>query len=124
MGDGSIQFLHGALPRLGQQVRVPHGHLDGGVPNQFLNDLEGNASHREVAAVGVPQVVPADAALRAADARYPQRSQEWVLEIGPVRWTVGLCCQLTGRDGLNRSLQVTWACYDAQAFSLSPMMRS
>jgi hypothetical protein len=31
LGDGPIQFLHRALPRLGRQVRIPHGHLDGGL---------------------------------------------------------------------------------------------
>jgi hypothetical protein len=61
-------------------VRVPHGHFDGGVPHQLLNDLEGYAPHRKVATVGVPQVVPSDDALWTADACHAQRPQQRVLE--------------------------------------------
>jgi hypothetical protein len=100
LGDGPIQLLHRALPRLGRQVRVPHGHFDGGVPHQLLNDLEGHAPHREVAAVGVAQVVPANAALRAADARHAQRPPERVLghtsgEQPTIRPSLRAKCQTT-----------------------------
>jgi hypothetical protein len=63
MGDGHIQGLHRALPGFGGKVRIPQGHLDGGMPHQLLDDLEGHAPHRQVAAVGVAQVVPGDGAL-------------------------------------------------------------
>jgi hypothetical protein len=39
-------------------VGVAHGHLDGRVAHQLLDDLERNAPHGEVATIGVPQVVP------------------------------------------------------------------
>jgi len=39
------------------------------VPHQLLDDRQRYPPHGEVAAVGVPQVVPADAALLARDAR-------------------------------------------------------
>jgi len=76
LGHGPVELLHRALPGLRREVGVPHGHLDGRVAHQLLDDLERDTPHGEVAAVGVPQVVPADAPLLAADARRPQRTLE------------------------------------------------
>ncbi len=53
-----VELLHRALPGLRREVGVTHGHFDGGVAHQLLDDLERDAPHGEVAAVGVPQVVP------------------------------------------------------------------
>lgn len=57
-GDGLIQHLDGLLLRVGRQVRVPEGHLDRRVSEKFLDHLQRHALHRQVARVGVPQVVP------------------------------------------------------------------
>ena len=56
-----------------------HRHFNRRVAYQLLDLLEDNAPHRKVAAVGVAQIVPADAALWTADARHAQRPQERML---------------------------------------------
>ncbi|WP_374269765.1 hypothetical protein [Corallococcus sp. RDP092CA] len=40
-------------------MRVPHGHLDGGVPHQLLDDLQRHAPHGKVAAATPVVVVTA-----------------------------------------------------------------
>jgi hypothetical protein len=49
-----VELLHGALPGLGGEVGIPHGHLDGRMAHQLLDDLERDTPHGEVATVGVP----------------------------------------------------------------------
>src|SRR5262245_53250472 len=75
--DGLIEELYRCALRLRTEVRVAHRHLDGGVAHQLLDDLQGHALHREVASVGVSQVMPADAPLWAADAAPPKSTEEW-----------------------------------------------
>ena len=76
LGHGPVELLHRALPGLWREVGVPQGHLDERVAHQLLDDLERDAPHGEMAAVGVPQVVPAEVPLLAADARRPQHTLE------------------------------------------------
>jgi hypothetical protein len=71
-------------------------HLDGRVPHQLLDRLERHATHREMAPVGVPQVVPSDAALLAADVRLAKRTLQRALH-GAVR--VRLPVRLTEHVG-------------------------
>jgi len=59
-------MLHRALPGLWREVGVPQGHLNGRVAHPLLDDLERDTPPGEVAAAGVPQVVPAAAPLLAA----------------------------------------------------------
>jgi len=42
-------------------MRVTHRHLYRGVPQKFLNRLQGDASHNEVRRERVPQDMPSDA---------------------------------------------------------------
>jgi hypothetical protein len=84
VGHRKVELLHGARPSLGGQVGIALCHLDGRVPHQLLDRLEGHTTHREVTAVGVPQVVPADAALLAADVRLAKRALQRALH-GAVR---------------------------------------
>jgi len=60
--QGRVEKLHCVPHRLGAaEVGVTHHHREGRVPHQFLGDLEGSPLHGPVAAVSVPQVMPADA---------------------------------------------------------------
>ena len=50
--------VHRTAPKPWRQMRVPHGHLDGGVTHQFLHRGQRNAAHRQVTGERVPQHVP------------------------------------------------------------------
>ncbi len=53
---------NGVAQRRWSNMGVPHGHLDGGVPQQLLDDGEWGATTHELRGKGVAQCMPADAA--------------------------------------------------------------